>query len=537
VISLSWHAVQPDQTEAGGFNAMHIGDYPADKIDQILTDGNQMNTEWLRRLDIIAGYLKDLQNAGVPVLWRPFHEMTGNWFWWCRQPRYKDLWIQMYNRFTTYHKLNNLLWVYSVNHYNQGETWYKDMYPGNEYVDILGVDVYLEYGHSYAKYVHDDLITLGGGKPIGITENGKMPEVATLKSEQPKYVFWCTWWGFEDKSDDGLYQRNFGDSYVITEDEVNIVPADPDKRMLSTSVRGAGTIQVNPAAASYDAGASVSLTAVADQGFEFSAWDGDVQSTENPLSITMDLNMSIIAVFVPSAGTNLVTNGDFSSGTTGWSSLGAWEGAQAQGAVVDGAFKVTLGNPGTEWWHVQITQLGIPLSQGQSYTLSFKAWADAPRKIFVKIGEEGGEWGDYGLAEEVQLSAELATYTLEFVMEDPSDDQARIEFNFGGAGNTQAVYLDDVVLTRGGQATAGLSRSVKIPAGARPELIRIPGTWKLRCVGADATDALGVVDMRGGNVKKTAATALIDMSSLPPGRYLIQGLSHGKRWEKTVIKF
>jgi mannan endo-1,4-beta-mannosidase len=82
IILLSWNAVQPDQPESGGYNAMNISDYPPANIDRILTSGDSCNTEWLRRLDMIAGYLKQLRDAGVTVLWRPFHEMNGNWFWW-----------------------------------------------------------------------------------------------------------------------------------------------------------------------------------------------------------------------------------------------------------------------------------------------------------------------------------------------------------------------------------------------------------------------------------------------------------------------
>ena len=222
IISLSWHAVQPDKPEEGGFNTMHIGNYASGNIDKMLTTGDPLNVEWLKRLDAIAGYLKQLQDNGVVVLWRPFHEMNGDWFWWCLQPRYKDLWKQEFDRFTTYHKLNNLLWVFSCNYYSEGDQTVKNLYSGHQYVDILGVDVYLEYGHQYAKFIHDDLLTLGDNRPIGITENGQMPDVSVIKTTMPKFCFWLTWFGFENKSDDNLYRRNYDDAYTITEDEVKI---------------------------------------------------------------------------------------------------------------------------------------------------------------------------------------------------------------------------------------------------------------------------------------------------------------------------
>jgi hypothetical protein len=79
------------------------------------------------------------------------------------------------------------------------------------------------------------LRTLGGGKPIGISENGTMPDVPTIRKEQSYWSFWSTWWGFEgsDKGNtDALYKKNYDYPAVITQDEL---PAD--KLHPSTSVK------------------------------------------------------------------------------------------------------------------------------------------------------------------------------------------------------------------------------------------------------------------------------------------------------------
>ena len=230
IVTLSYHLVQPDLEECAGFGAMHIAgtSYGTSKIDQILQPGTALNLEHLRRLDEIAGYFKEFQDKDIVILWRPFHEMNGNWFWWSHQPRYKELWIQMWDRFTNYHGLDNLLWVFSVNHWNAdatGNNLPDNYYPGDEYVDLLGVDVYKEYGANYDDYIHDKLTQLGGGKPLAITENGEMPMVSSLKNAQPNYVYWLTWHGFQSAADgnsDQLYDENYQHPLTITRDEIDI---------------------------------------------------------------------------------------------------------------------------------------------------------------------------------------------------------------------------------------------------------------------------------------------------------------------------
>jgi hypothetical protein len=226
IVTMSYHLVQPDQAECAGFSTMHIGNYSSTKIDQILTNGHSMQVEHFRRLDQVAGYLKDLENQGVVVLWRPFHEMNGNWFWWSHQAKYKDLWIQMWNRLVNHHQLKNILFVWGPNWWASNASGYNlpdSHYPGSQYVDIVGVDIYKSHGHNYDQYVYNKLNQIANGKPLAISENGEMPNIATLKANQPNYVMWCTWHGYQgaDKGNtDALYSSNFGNSLAITLDEL-----------------------------------------------------------------------------------------------------------------------------------------------------------------------------------------------------------------------------------------------------------------------------------------------------------------------------
>lgn len=109
--------------------------------DRMFTDGTDENKVMLDGMDKAAKALKELKDQGVTVIWRPFHEADGAWFWWGKggAENFKKLWITMYERYTDYWELDNLIWVLGLSH--NGED-YKDWYVGNNYCDIVGADSY-----------------------------------------------------------------------------------------------------------------------------------------------------------------------------------------------------------------------------------------------------------------------------------------------------------------------------------------------------------------------------------------------------------
>ncbi len=136
----------------------------------VLTPGRPGYNQWMRQLDLIATGLQELKDAGVVVLFRPFHEMNGDWFWWgsTNAPEeFVALWRHMVHYMTDIRTLDNLLWVYSP---GSGRGDPLRFYPGDEYVDMTGLDA---YGKSI-----DDIHALGYteltalGKPFGLTEFG-----------------------------------------------------------------------------------------------------------------------------------------------------------------------------------------------------------------------------------------------------------------------------------------------------------------------------------------------------------------------------
>lgn len=196
IITLMWHAVPPNMDEPVEFKGGIQSNLTDEEWKELITDGTKLNTRWKSQVDVIAFFLKQLRNAHVPVLWRPYHEMNGKWFWWGDKQGddgYKKLYTMLFDRLVNYHEINNLIWVFNGNEINPPwvET-YDKYFPGLEYVDILATDV---YSSKYNIEDYNSLLKLGEGKPIALGEVGHMPTVSQLK-EQPKWTWFMTWADF-----------------------------------------------------------------------------------------------------------------------------------------------------------------------------------------------------------------------------------------------------------------------------------------------------------------------------------------------------
>jgi mannan endo-1,4-beta-mannosidase len=228
IITLMWHGCFPtDGHECMGETIWAMGKTPSEQewMD-LITEGTEINTAWKAQVDVIAGYLKQLQDAHIPVLWRPYHEMNGVWFWWCNKQGengFPKLWNMMYDRFTNYHHLNNLIWVWNTNAPRDipGDEAhpYKLFYPGNETVDVLAADV---YRNDYKQSHHDDLLTLGNNKLIALGEVGNAPAPDIL-TRQPNWSWFMIWAylvnGFGNSQE--AFKATINDPSVITLDEVS----------------------------------------------------------------------------------------------------------------------------------------------------------------------------------------------------------------------------------------------------------------------------------------------------------------------------
>ena len=202
IITICWHAVPPTAKEPVTFQpqkpvppdslASVQGRLPDKQFKEILTPGTRLYKRWAAQVDSIAVYLKKLQDARVPVLWRPYHEMNGDWFWWggrVGESSTIELYKQLYDRLVNYHKLNNLIWVWNVDRPSTPVRKFSNFYPGNEYLDILSLD---EYGSDFKQAYYDSLSVLSKGKPIALGEVGNPPTM-DIFNNQPEWSYWVIW--------------------------------------------------------------------------------------------------------------------------------------------------------------------------------------------------------------------------------------------------------------------------------------------------------------------------------------------------------
>ena len=149
----------------------------------------------LADMDAVAVELKKLSDAGVPVLWRPLHEAEGQWFWWgARGPGpFKALWRLMFHRLSQVHQLHNLIWVYSAT-VEASPDWY----PGDDCVDIVGIDAYpQDPGDPMLGPWRELRRQYGTRKPLALTEFGGAPDIAGMHQAGVNWVYFVSWSGPE----------------------------------------------------------------------------------------------------------------------------------------------------------------------------------------------------------------------------------------------------------------------------------------------------------------------------------------------------
>lgn len=187
--------------------------------DKALTEGTPEYEKLVEGMDKAAKALKELKEQNIPVLWRPFHELDGGWFWWSKggAEHFKEMWKIMYERYTDYWELDNLIWVFGYSGNGRG---YKSWYPGDEYVDIAGADSYSDgaNGDLYQKVVQ----VVGEEMPVCFHECGRIPTPNQLKEGKANWVWFMTWHtDYITASNNVRALKIIYDSeYVITLDEL-----------------------------------------------------------------------------------------------------------------------------------------------------------------------------------------------------------------------------------------------------------------------------------------------------------------------------
>jgi len=222
IITLTYHQASPLVGEPCQFVGGVQTKLTDEEWKELLTDGTQINTIWKTYMDQLAAELKVLQGKNIPVLFRPYHEMNGKWFWWGGhggEDGFPALWKMLYHYYTNHHQLNNLIWVWSPD-----KPWHglKEYYPGDDFVDIVSMDIYPEKDTNvvFRQEWYNEIKTLAGSRPFAIGECSKMPGLKEMET-QPGYGWFMLWsdLGYKSNSIEELI-KVFNSDKCLTADEL-----------------------------------------------------------------------------------------------------------------------------------------------------------------------------------------------------------------------------------------------------------------------------------------------------------------------------
>ena len=228
LVSYMWHWNVPT-SESAWKNGTEKGDYTgyafySDKtafdIKEALKEGTWQNQFLMKDIEEVASYLKNLRDAGIPVIWRPLHEAAGNynlysdngaWFWWGKggaEPC-KQLWRLLYDQFTNVHGLNNLIWVWTVDAVEGCEDQYGDWYPGDDVVDIVGVDIYENNTDAKTRQFQALVDVTKGNKLVSVSECGNIPDPDKCFAQGNAWSWFMVWCTYDENNNLALSNKDW----------------------------------------------------------------------------------------------------------------------------------------------------------------------------------------------------------------------------------------------------------------------------------------------------------------------------------------
>ncbi|EGD45902.1 Dockerin type 1 [Ruminiclostridium papyrosolvens DSM 2782] len=224
--TVCWHWFSPGNIGKKADNSFYT-ESTTFSISKALTSGTAENTALLNDIEFMAGKFKQLQEADVPVLFRPLHEAEGGWFWWGAEgpENCVKLYRLLYEKFTNEYHLNNIIWVWTSYTYDTSSKWY----PGDDVVDILGYDKYnakdgLPNGSAISSTFYNMIKLTNGKKLVTMSENDTIPQVSNLTNEMAGWLYFCPWYGWyltgEQNNPVDWLKQMYTSDYCITLDEL-----------------------------------------------------------------------------------------------------------------------------------------------------------------------------------------------------------------------------------------------------------------------------------------------------------------------------
>ncbi len=201
IATVSWHWNVP--TEEGStttaFYVESTGNTPFTtfSITNALQEGTWENDVIMADIELIAGELQKLEDADVPIIWRPLHEAEGAWFWWGAEgpEPCKALYRLLYDQLTNVYGLDNLIWEWTGYTYETSAAWY----PGDDVVDMVGYDKYnakdgLPNLSSISATFYSLVQSTNGQKMVAMSENDTIPSLENLLNDRAYWLYFCPWY-------------------------------------------------------------------------------------------------------------------------------------------------------------------------------------------------------------------------------------------------------------------------------------------------------------------------------------------------------
>jgi mannan endo-1,4-beta-mannosidase len=253
LVTLMWHECPPTMSEPCDWTQVEsqAGALSSTQWQQLITNGSALNTAWKNELNIIVPYLQQLKNAGIPVLWRPLHEINDGWSWWGGTADSAALWQITYDYLVDTEGLTNLIWVWSVK--DSGSTSnLGTYYPGNQYVNVIALDPWDSSFPTTAWYQAIQSMAAADGKPTALAEVGTLPTPSQLTT-QPKWTYFNDWASYlTSNNTNAQIQATYFDAQVLHQGQITLPPGGSATGQvtgydgLCLDDRSAGTTDLNP---------------------------------------------------------------------------------------------------------------------------------------------------------------------------------------------------------------------------------------------------------------------------------------------------
>ncbi len=249
IVTMQFHWKHPGKPNGTSWVGKHGKNPPSGPFDlaKALQPSTEEHKQVMRDLSRTGDYLQKLLDARVPVLFRPLHEIDGGWFWWTDRETPENtagLWRLMFDYYVKERKLHNLIWVYNAalktpkgRDVEQVELR-KRYYPGAEYVDIAGIDIYANSYYGWGPYQETAYPKafriaqqVAPGKMLALSESGAIPNPDMMAKSGPKWLYCLPWFVGGKHNPPEWVKTTYTHPHLITREEL------PDFRKLAAKYR------------------------------------------------------------------------------------------------------------------------------------------------------------------------------------------------------------------------------------------------------------------------------------------------------------